>query len=233
MNYGAYILNEKFLSSDEIERLTALSLSKRALSTPTHATGKYASNLWSFIPLVKENSSEIPEGVRTSDVEKVISFFKTDINMAVFYYLEPGGVLHPHRDLTGAKLNDRIRFHIPLQTNDQVFFNVAGERLIMAPGTLWALDTSYVHSVRNDGKEVRVHIVIECEVNSWVKSLLVKPNFHTRIHDIYYVLYLGTAVFRSLLVNTWKDPKYLAAQIGMGIRFIKWRTKSLLSSKKT
>ncbi|KYG64717.1 hypothetical protein AZI86_10930 [Bdellovibrio bacteriovorus] len=230
MNYGAYVLDEKFLTDAEIARLCELAIGLSKQSTPTHEAGKYASKLWSFIPLV-ENGAEIPDNVRTPEVNKVISFFKTPINMAVFYYLQPGGVLHPHRDLTGAKLNQRIRFHIPIQTNPKVVFKVSGEQVVMRPGTFWALDTSYVHSVRNDGNEVRVHIVIECDVNDWCKSLLVKPNLITKVHDIYYALYLGTAILKSLLVNSWKDPKYLKAQLGMGIRFIQWRSKMIFRRK--
>lgn len=226
MNYGAYILQENFLDANEITKLRDLAISLANQSTPTHDSGKYASNLWSFIPLVDKGHA-IPENVSTPEVQKVISFFKTPLNMAVFYYLQPGGVLHPHRDLTGAKLNERIRFHIPIQTNPNVEFKVSNERVIMKPGTFWALDTSYLHSVRNDGDEVRIHIVIECDLNEWCRGLLVKPNFKTKMHDVYYALYIVGAILKSLVVNSWKDPKYLKAQIGMGIRFIGWRSKSL------
>jgi hypothetical protein len=226
MNYGAYILNDLFLTSEETKKLEALALKLVEQSTPTHNAGKYASALWSFIPLTHGNETKdiaIPDEVRSPEVQKILSFFKTPISLGVFYYLRPGGKLHPHRDLTGAKLNDRIRFHIPIRTNPNVFFHVAGERVIMKPGTLWALDTSYVHSVENAGDEVRVHIVIECDVNDWVRSILAKPNLKTKLHDIYYAGYLMTAIVKSMLINTWKDPKYLAAQFGMGIKFIKWR----------
>lgn len=226
MNYGAYILNDSFLNSEEIKNLETLALKLVEQSTPTHDSGKYASALWSFIPLTHGDETKnvtIPDEVRTPEVQKILSFFKTSISLGVFYYLRPGGKLHPHRDLTGAKLNDRIRFHIPIRTNQNVFFNVAGERIIMKPGTLWALDTSYVHSVENAGNDVRVHIVIECNVNDWCRSILAQPNLKTKLHDIYYAGYLISAIIKSMLINTWKDPKYLTAQISMGLKFIKWR----------
>ena len=227
MNYGAYLIDPEFLSQDDISALTALALTSQGRSIPTHDSGKYASDLWSFVPLVLADGS-IPDNVETIEVKRVISFFKTRINMAVFYYLEPGGTLHPHRDMTGAKLNDRIRFHIPIRTNDNVFFRVSGERIIMGPGTFWALDTSYLHSVENVGSETRIHIVIECDINQWCRSIMAKPNWKTRFHDVFYAGYLAFAVVKSLAINSWKDPAYLKAQIGMGIRFVKWRASGLL-----
>lgn len=226
MNYGAYLLDEFFLTSEETKNLESLALKLVDQSTPTHNAGKYASSLWSFIPLTHGDETKdiaIPEEVRSPEVQKILSHFKTSISLGVFYYLRPGGKLHPHRDLTGAKLNDRIRFHIPIKTNSKVLFNVAGERIIMKAGTLWALDTSYVHSVENAGDEVRVHIVIECNVNDWCRSILAKPNLKTKLHDFYYACYLLTAIVKSLLINVWKDPTYLAAQFSMGLKFIKWR----------
>jgi len=44
----------------------------------------------------------------------------------------------------------------------------------MRPGELWALDTSYEHSVRNRSDQVRVHLVVDVVANDWVWSLLPK-----------------------------------------------------------
>lgn len=232
MNYGAYVINANFLNAEEILQLKELSLKLLREATPTHAAGtKYASNLWSYIPLVNK-SGEAASNVDIPAMRKVLDFFQTSITLGVFYYLMPGGDIHPHRDLTGAKMHDRIRFHIPIQTNDEVYFHVSHERMKMLPGTLWALDTSYLHAVRNAGIEPRVHIVIECDVNDWCRSILAKPNLKTKMHDIYYTCYLIWAVSKSLVINSWKDPKYLKVQLNMGIDFLKWRLKGFFSGKK-
>ena len=230
MNYGGYVIRQNFLSVEEINKLKTLALALVNKSTATHETGKYASKLWSFIPLLTKDG-KIPDDVNCPELNKIVSFFQTSLSLAVFYYLEPGGKLHPHRDLTGAKLNDRIRFHIPIQTNSEVVFKVSNERLLMNPGDLWALDTSYLHSVENNGGEVRIHAVFECDVNDWCKGILKKKNLHTFAHDIFYFFYLVFAVSKSLLVNTWKDPRYLQAQIKMGMGFIRWRIISRLVRK--
>ena len=59
-------------------------------------------------------------------------------------------------------------------THPEVEFVVGGKRVDMRPGELWALDTSYEHSVRNRSDQVRVHLVAEVVANDWVWSLLPK-----------------------------------------------------------
>src|SRR2546422_88016 len=83
----------------------------------------------------------------------------------------PGGrpaapqLLARRRDARG----DARRF-----THPEVEFVVGGKRVDMRPGELWALDTSYEHSVRNRSNQVRVHLVVEVVANDWVWSLLPK-----------------------------------------------------------
>ena len=64
----------------------------------------------------------------------------------------------------------RLRFHVPILTPPEVEFVVGGMRVDMRPGELWALDTSYEHSVRNRSDQVRVHLVVEVVANDWVWS---------------------------------------------------------------
>jgi hypothetical protein len=142
--------------------------------------------------------------------------------MLVFYYLEPGAVLHPHRDLTGASTNDRIRFHIPIVTNPGVEFVVNGERIFMAPGDLWCLDTSYLHAVRNDGDATRVHMIVECDISPTVRKRL-PGGIMASLHSLYFISILGAKFVSSIVVNSIKDPAYFRAQMGRVSRFISWR----------
>jgi len=42
----------------------------------------------------------------------------------------------------------------------------------MEPGYLYFVDTSYPHAVFNASTIDRVHLVIDCEANDWVRSLM-------------------------------------------------------------
>lgn len=143
--------------------------------------------------------------------------------LASFYYLEPGAVLHPHRDLTGASLNNRLRFHIPVITNDSVDFQVSRKRVVMRPGELWCLDTSYLHSVENKSDTTRVHIIIECIVTEKITALLPPRGVADSLHSAAYVCILGGKLAHSLLVNPIKNPKYLKAQLAMIRTYLGWR----------
>lgn len=85
--------------------------------------------------------------------------------------LSAGSSIHEHIDSYEPETND-VRFHVPIITNPKVEFTVGGESLRMLPGECWYIDTNTPHSVANLGDEDRVHLVIDCEINSWVRSMI-------------------------------------------------------------
>src|SRR5262249_39028112 len=106
-----------------------------------------------------EHLREFPEMLRVRD------FFRCPVEQLMLYAVRPGTTIHPHRDMSGNLPFGRLRFHVPIVTNPEVEFVVGGQRLDMHPGELWALDTSYVHSVSNRSNLVRVHLVVEVVAN--------------------------------------------------------------------
>jgi hypothetical protein len=115
-------------------------------------------------------------------VRKLIDYFQCPVMEAVFYSILPGGNLHPHRDVSGTLELGRLRFHIPLVTNPKVEFKVSKKVVPMKAGELWALNTSYLHSVANLGDCDRIHIVLEVEANDWCWSLLPKKSLPYYTH---------------------------------------------------
>lgn len=215
MNTGAFLIKPHFFDDEEISKIAALALSLEQKKSSVHEGGKYKDIQWHKVDLTPEEHPFI---------SKIYDFLGAEQNgICVFYYLSPGAILHPHRDLTGASSNARLRFHIPIITNDRIFFNVSKERVIMSPGELWALDTSFLHEVKNESEQTRVHIVIECQVSETAKSHLPKKNLTGRAHDAYFVGILTFSLFKSLMINIWKDPKYFLAQMYMLKKFIAWR----------
>jgi aspartyl/asparaginyl beta-hydroxylase (cupin superfamily) len=67
--------------------------------------------------------------------------------------------IDPHSD-SGDYLGLVRRHHIPIVTNDRVYFSVGGERKHLRAGECWEINNNRVHSVENRGGE-RIHLIID------------------------------------------------------------------------
>ncbi len=76
------------------------------------------------------------------------------------------------------------RLHFPIVTNPQVEFYVDGIRVDMQPGTCWYINANLIHQVINKGKTDRIHLVIDCVVNNWLRELFDRAEKQTRAEKI-------------------------------------------------
>lgn len=79
--------------------------------------------------------------------------------------LLPGCEIKEHTDAGVCAAQGEARLHIPLQTGEQVFFHVDGERVPLRAGECWYVDVSRPHRVRNRGDQARVHLVADTLVD--------------------------------------------------------------------
>ena len=86
-------------------------------------------------------------------------------------FLPPGGFIKDHFDFHTSFQFGLLRLHIPIITDPDVAFVIDGERMDWKPGELWYGDFSKVHSVKNDSQIVRVHIVIDVQINDFLLNL--------------------------------------------------------------
>ena len=101
----------------------------------------------------------------------VIDHFKCTLLSVRLLRLEVGADIKPHSDYNLGYEDNNFRIHIPIKTNDDVYFILDGNRLIMLPGECWYTNVNYVHSVSNKGKTDRIHLVIDGERNAWSDDL--------------------------------------------------------------
>ena len=74
--------------------------------------------------------------------------------------MAPGGVIQPHRDQSpAAKWPHKI--HVPLQTNDDVTFEIDGNSYHLAEGQAVELNNMGIHAVQNRGSTDRIHLIFE------------------------------------------------------------------------
>ena len=86
-------------------------------------------------------------------------------------FLPPGGHIKDHFDFHTSFQFGLLRLHVPIVTHPDVIFLIDGQRVTWKAGELWYGDFSKVHSIKNDSPVVRVHMVIDVQINDFVLGL--------------------------------------------------------------
>jgi aspartyl/asparaginyl beta-hydroxylase (cupin superfamily) len=86
--------------------------------------------------------------------------------------LAPGALIKEHRDYRLGWADGEIRVHIPLVTSPEVEFALGGSPVEMNAGEAWYLDLSLPHRVENRSRTTRIHLVVDCVVDSWLEGLI-------------------------------------------------------------
>lgn len=105
-------------------------------------------------------------------LQSVLEVFECDLLRVRLLVLHPGAEIGEHTDEVPEGAPEQARIHVPIVTNDKIEFIVEGERLQLAAGETWFVDTLRRHSLVNRGDTSRIHLVIDCLVNDWLKEKL-------------------------------------------------------------
>jgi len=114
---------------------------------------------------------ETPELQKTPYFNEILDDLKCPKEVVRILFLPPGGYIKDHFDFHTSFQFGLLRLHIPIITHPDVAFVIDGERVSWNAGELWYGDFSKVHSVKNDSSVVRVHMVIDVQINDFVLSL--------------------------------------------------------------
>jgi len=126
-----------------------------------------------------EHYRETEELQRAPYLKQILSELKCPKEVVRILFLPPGGHIKDHFDFHTSFQFGLLRLHIPIVTHPQVAFIIDGERQAWNAGELWYGDFSKVHSVKNDSSIVRVHMVIDVQINEFLLSLF-PPDFIER-----------------------------------------------------
>ena len=107
---------------------------------------------------------------RCSYFPEVIKTFQCELESVRLLKLGAGAKIREHRDYKLGFEDGVVRIHIPVETNPQVEFYLDGELLQMNEGEAWYLNFNLPHSVSNPGATERVHLVIDCILNDWLRE---------------------------------------------------------------
>ena len=114
---------------------------------------------------------ETDELQRAPYFKQILDDLKCPKEVVRILFLPPGGHIKDHFDFHTSFQFGLLRLHIPIVTHSDVVFIIGGQRVLWSPGELWYGDFSKVHSVKNNSPIVRVHMVIDVQINDFVLGL--------------------------------------------------------------
>ena len=153
-----------------------------------HFNTQYYTGDWSAVPLrsvggkarhiypdptAKTAFADAPLLERCTYVREILAHFQCPQQAVRFLRLKPGSVVRRHTDLALGFADGEIRLHIPVRTNPGVIFLLDGQRVVMNEGECWYIDFTHPHSVENRGATDRIHLVIDCVLNDWLRDLIL------------------------------------------------------------
>ena len=109
---------------------------------------------------------------RCSYVGEILAALECEFETVRFMKLAAGASIKRHRDYALGLEDGLCRIHIPAVTNPDVDFMLADELVMMSPGEAWYLNVNNYHSVENRGTTDRIHLVADCVVNDWLRTMI-------------------------------------------------------------
>jgi len=103
-------------------------------------------------------------------VKKLLQSLDCPVMSARFLNLQAGSVIKQHTDAELAFEKGEARLHFPVFTNPGVTFYCEDEQIFLNEGECWYLNANLPHSVSNQGEQDRIHLVVDCKVNSWLED---------------------------------------------------------------
>ena len=163
---------------------------------------------------------------RCSYFREVLSTFLCPLKSVRLLSLAPQSFIREHSDHALGFEDGEIRIHIPIQTNPDVEFYVSGERLLLEEGGSYFVNVNLPHRVNNRGQADRVHLVIDAEVNDWVRALVRQGDAEAwhiprsplppRSLDDFRRLVLADAALQASLRGIEPRPQLVTAVVGRG-----------------
>jgi ribosomal protein S18 acetylase RimI-like enzyme len=139
---------------------------------PLRSVGGHAGHIYPD-PTAGDAFADTPLLTRCPGVTRVLETLHCPKKSVRFLRLKAGSVIKEHSDLELDFEDGEVRLHIPVITNPDVEFILAGRRVVMRDGECWYLNVSQPHSVNNRGATDRIHLVIDCVVNEWLRSMML------------------------------------------------------------
>ena len=121
-------------------------------------------------PFSKNGYENTEQMTRCAYVPEVLATLQCETTSVRFLKLGAGARIRRHRDYQLGLEDGEVRLHVPVFTNPQVEFLLDDKPVNMQIGETWYLNVNFFHSVNNQSAEDRIHLVIDCVVNEWLRG---------------------------------------------------------------
>ncbi len=153
---------------------------------------------------------------------EVLAAFPCPLKSVRLLALAPGSFIREHSDDALDFEDGQVRIHIPLQTNPGVEFYVHGERLLLEEGSAYYVNVNLPHRVNNRGAAERIHLVIDADVDDWLRGLFARSPGIPRIAppargvDAFRAAALTVPALRDSLRAIGNRAEFTAAAVRLG-----------------
>jgi hypothetical protein len=127
-------------------------------------------------PTARNAFADTPLLARCPYVRRVLASFPCPQQAVRFMRLKAGSSIREHRDYRLGFEDGEVRLHIPVLTNPEVEFVLDGVPVAMKEGQCWYHNFNLPHRVANRGTVDRVHLVLDCVINDWLRQLLLSAD---------------------------------------------------------
>jgi len=124
-------------------------------------------------PTATHEFADTPLLDRCPQVRAALTAFDCELQAVRFLRLKAGSIIKEHTDYNLGFEDGEVRLHIPVVTNPAVEFVLGGKRIVMKPGEVWYHDFNLPHRVANQGDTDRIHLVLDCFLNDWLRGLIL------------------------------------------------------------
>ncbi len=144
--------------------------------------------------------------------KEVVDTFQCEKESVRLLKLAPHSKIKEHSDYNLSYEDGLFRIHVPILTNDRVYFYIQDKRVEMEVGSCWYGNFNLPHKVENQGDTDRIHLVIDCKRNAWSDELFKEMGYdfeeehkpveytdETKLKMIEALEHLDTEASRSLL----------------------------------
>lgn len=114
---------------------------------------------------------------KCSYFREIVNMFECDKETIRLLRLAPGSMIKEHTDRGEAYEYGNFRIHIPVSTDENVFFTIDGHKLNMAAGECWYASFHLPHSVQHNGTKDRIHLVLDLCRNEWSDKLFAGSGY--------------------------------------------------------
>jgi quercetin dioxygenase-like cupin family protein len=151
--------------------------------------------------------------------QQVLAGFACETTAVRLMTLAAGGRILPHVDPGGGFEDGVARLHVPIITDPRVLFHIDGETIHFSAGQTWYMNANCTHAVDNDSEIERIHLVIDCIPNDWLRQVFIDagwaPNPPPKYGDPGITDDNVAAVIAQLISSNNTQAQQLAARLTM------------------